>query len=50
MVCPDNRSLGPLPGFLFVEDGGDPRKFWDMNEKRTQVVPLRKNWFFIAHG
>lgn len=42
--------LDNYSGFLYVPDGGDPRRFADLGEeKTTQLVPVRGRWVYAAH-
>jgi len=37
-------------GFLHVPPGGDPRKFFEFDDKPpTQLVPYGKDWYFVAN-
>ena len=37
-------------GFLHVPPGGDPKKFFEFDEKPpTQLVPYGKDWYFVAN-
>jgi len=42
--------LDNYSGFLFVPDGGDPRRFGDLGEENsTQLVAYDEHWYFAAH-
>lgn len=37
-------------GFLHVPPGGDPKKFFEFDDKPpTQLVPYGKDWYFVAN-
>lgn len=42
--------LDNYSGFIYVPDGGDPRKFSDLNEKEsTKLDHLSGNWYYASH-
>lgn len=42
--------LDNYSGFIYVPEGGDPRRYSDLNETDSaQIVPWEGNWFYASH-
>jgi hypothetical protein len=41
--------LDNYAGYLFVPEGGDPRRFRDLGEDTTEIVYMRPSWVYVSH-
>lgn len=41
--------LDNYAGYLYVPDGGDPRRFMDLHEDTTEFVLMKPNWIYVSH-
>jgi len=51
VLFPTSRGLKhTFSGFLHVPPGGDPKQFFEFDDKPpTQLVPYGKDWYFVAN-
>lgn len=42
--------LDSYEGFLYVPQGGDPRKFEDLSDQQSEIRRWEGHWFYVSHN